>query len=204
MKKLHIIGLALVAVLACSAAVAASAFALESTWLVAGAKPAAAVKTDSTGKILLEDMSFGAAVECATADKGTVGPGPKDTVTEVVFSSCTVEKGCTTVDAVTAVDLPWTSTVTLSGTAFLDVLTADGAGAPGYLVECTILGILADDVCTKAEATVNLENLTSEVNALFNTEEEAKCSLGGEKAGLVSGTETILVEGGQALAVSEG
>jgi hypothetical protein len=204
MRKLNLIGLILCGCFASSAVVAATAFALESTWLVSGAKPAAAVKVDMTGKLLWEDMSFGAAIECTDSLKGTAGPGAKGTITEIAASGCSIEKGCTTVDTIAAVDLPWTMTVVLSGIGFLGVLSADGSGSPGFLIECTILGLLADDVCTKVEQTASLENLLSEVNLLFNTEEEWKCSLGGEKAGLLDGTITTLTESGAALAVSEG
>jgi hypothetical protein len=198
MRK-YTLGLALLALLAFAAVAANSASAAE--WLAGGEKITSELATDSesVGNFTLEDMKLGSAVECAAKDTGTVGPGAKDKVSTVTLSGCKAVKGCSTVDTVTANNLPWTTSLV---TEKEDEITSSGAGSPGYLVECTVAGILGDDLCTKATAKVHIENTASDVNALFNTEEEANCTLGGEKAGLVHGTELILLESGAALSAS--
>jgi hypothetical protein len=202
MKKLHILGLALVAMFAFAAVAAGSASATE--WLVSGAAAPAGSATTSTGSIELEDMTLGASVKCTTTtDEGTVGAGAADTVTKVTFAGCTSPKGCTSVDNVEAIHLPWTTTASGTAPSFKDTISEKGTGgAPGYLIECVSAGLLLDDSCTKATANVEVKNLTSSVEALFNTEEEAKCSLGGEKAGLVHGSEVISATGGLTLALN--
>jgi len=211
MRKLHILGFVVFAVFAGSAGVASSAFALESTWLVNGVKPAApvAATTESVGNLLLEDMSaLGAAVECSSvASTGTIGAGPADHVSTVTFilGDCKFETAgpCTSLVAVKAIDLPWTTAITLSAGAFIDTITEDGAGAPGYLIECkTALGVV-DDACTKASATSTLTNSGTGVDGAFNTTETGNCSIGGTNEALIAGTVFNQVAG-STLTVGEG
>jgi hypothetical protein len=197
MRKLQILGIALVAVLACSAVASASA----AEWLVGGKSLTSSVKTVGSGSIVLEDMKVGAAVKCNTTESGTVGAGAADSVTAVSFSGCTTVKGCSSVDAVAAVDLPWATELTSTSK---DLIEQKGAGEPGYLVECPVAGILLDDTCKRADSFVEVTNASGKVDAFFNTGEKAKCSLGGEE-GLVNSEgvpEVISTESGEALEVS--
>jgi hypothetical protein len=207
MKKLYTVGLALAAVLAMAAISASAAFALESTWLVAGVKPAAAVASDTVnvGNTVLTDDGTGVSVTCSNVtSKGTIGPGPADETSSVTFVTADCTSSQATVDNVTACHLPWATKVVLSGTEFLDSVTAKGAGSPCYLIEVSVAGILVDDTCEKAEATLTLANQTSTVNGTFAEEEKGNCSIGGKEEGLIKGVESILIESGSTLAVSEG
>jgi hypothetical protein len=209
MKKIHIVGLALVAVLAFSAFSVASASALESTWLVGGAKPAAAVASDSEGELVLEDLKGGlfledAAVKCQGTDEGTVGPNGEDKLTKVVVNACTNVKGCPAPDTAAPINLPWNTKVELIGAAFYDDLTS--ASTVGYTVTCAGF---ATDTCSIALATVLLKNGTGgEVLAEFSgtdaNQPAANCTRGGTAQGLVNGTDKLLTVSGAALAVSEG
>jgi hypothetical protein len=78
---------------------AGSASALESTWLVDGAKSAVAVPTDSTFTLEFEDTKAGpfgesVALVCEGADQGTVGPGLSDTITAITLIKCKTSKLC--------------------------------------------------------------------------------------------------------------
>ncbi|MFZ1153326.1 MAG: hypothetical protein WAN93_00315 [Solirubrobacteraceae bacterium] len=213
MKRSYLIGLTLVAVLASTAFAASSAFALESTWLVSGAKPTAAVNVDSeSGSTSLEDVKGGifgeaVAVTCKVLDKGTVGPGPADTVTAVTLEECATTKGICPSPVATAVNLPWNTKIELIGTAFYDDIVSSGVGNPGYTVSCS--GVV--DTCTAMLGRpLDKENTAGgavlvEFNPADTNQPAADCTKGGTGQGLVKGTQTILTEvAGLALAFSEG
>jgi hypothetical protein len=215
MRKIHIVGLALAAVLAVSAFAASSAFALESTWLVAAAKPTTEVKTDSASTaagFALTDAKggiFGEEVEvlCTGTDEGTVGPGKADLLTKVTVTKCETMKGICGEANAEAINLPWTTSIELIGSAFYDdITTTVGSKEVGYNVICSKI---VEDKCEVALARALLENGTGgTVNAIFNSSDanqpKANCSRGGTEAGLVNGTDVLLATGGEALAVSEG
>jgi hypothetical protein len=197
MKELHMLASVPVAVIVCSAVASASA----AEWLVGGKSLTSSVKTVGSGEIVLEDMKIGAAIKCRTGEAGTAGPGAADSITAVTFSGCTAVKGCSSVDAIATVDLPWATELTSTSR---DLIEQKGAGAPGYLVECLVAGILLDDTCERADSFVEVENASGKVDAFFNTGEKAKCSLGGEE-GLVNSEgvpEAISTESGETLEVS--
>ena len=206
MKRKKVLGIALFASLLVLASFASSAFALTSQWLAGGnviTGEQGPLTTDSEGNIVLEEMNSGAKVTCKkTLDTGTVGPGPADTVSAVTFEECKGEGSCGTFESAEAVGLPWTTAVVLlEGSAHFWDLLANG----GYKVTCKILGVKISSTCTKEDAFVQLEpNIpSSDVDALFNTEEEATCNTSGKATGLVHGEELILLTNGEALSVSE-
>jgi hypothetical protein len=191
MKKLHVIGVILIAAVAFSA-LEGSAVAAE--WLLDGKAITTATAAKTEGKVALEADGLSAGIECTVVATGTVGPGPADEVKSVTFSGCVKLGNCTSVDAVAAVNLPWKTEVLGEGVKFFDDLTpGPGGGVPGYLIECLVGFILADNVCSKAESKVELANLATDVEDLFNTEEEAACTTGGP--GLAHGTQLTTVEG---------
>lgn len=165
MKKIHILGVALVAIFAFGA-VATSAFALESTWLEDAIKVAAAQEAKITGELALTDLNvpvFGATtVLCSGILDGTIGPGKVDLITDILNLSGTLEEALAVLNSlevsetnsmlncvadkgacqpegelawVTPYGLPWDTEITLSGTTFLDLLLSE-KGVPGYEVEC--------------------------------------------------------------------
>jgi hypothetical protein len=213
MKKLHLIGLALVAVFAFSALSVTSAFALESTWLVKAAKPAAQVAVDSSGKLLLEDTKGGifgeaVAVECEGTDSGFVGPGPQDLLETVTVGKCTTQSGICGEPSASAVNLPWLTSIELIGAKFYDDIVTEKAEKTtvGYNVICNKI---VEDTCEVALARAELtNNETGTVNAIFSgtdaNQPVATCSRSKAATGLVFGTDLNLTVSGEALAVSEG
>jgi hypothetical protein len=88
MRKIHIVGVSLVAMFAFLAVGAASAFA-EGEWLANGEKIMVALAADTSGALHLINLkSAGGAVlvevECNGLFEGTVGPGAADSVTDLI------------------------------------------------------------------------------------------------------------------------
>jgi hypothetical protein len=215
MKKIQTVVLALVAVFAFSAFSASSAFALESVWLVAGAKPTAQVPVDSEGTLKLTDMKGGilgesVTIECTGTDKGFVGPGKEDLLEVVVVTACKTTEGTCGSPKAEAENLSWLTTIELIGTSFYDDIVTEATGQTefGYVVECTNI-IKVSDRCLLVLGRALLTNETNgTVDATFNSTDAnqpaANCERGGAGEGLVNGLDTILTVSGQSLAVSEG
>jgi hypothetical protein len=203
MKSKRILGFAVVAAVLALAASAGSAFGAVAQWLVGGSTTGTAVKTDSVGNITLEEMNTGLSLTCEeTLDKGTVGPGAVDTVESVSFNKCKPVKGCENVESVTVAGLPWTTELTSEEPKAGEEIVKDLILKGGYTVKCRVLGIPFSSTCTKEDSFVVIDNLATTVEALFVTEEEATCTSSGRATGLVHGSESILTEGGAALAAS--
>lgn len=212
MKKIQILGLALVAVFAFSAVAAASAFA-ENEWLLNGAAVTSKIPVlseaielklaDMKGGLFLEEIS----VLCSGLDLGTVGPKGEDEVTEILNLAgtektikCPASSGCGEAEAtVEALNLPWKTKIILKGTEFRDEVGPGTGGGPGYKVTCA-LGIT--DSCTSPTAELSSTKLTNEtggVDSLFEAiseEKPATCTRGGAKEGLVKGLDTIISDSG--------
>jgi hypothetical protein len=158
------------------------------------------------GKLKLEDMKAETEIECTGEGQGTVGSGNKDVISSLTASSCSFVKAgkCESSKPVTAnaVDLPWSTELILVSGATWDSIKADGAGEPGWNVECTVLGIFKiSDEC-KGEAKTKMTNLANgKIESAFEGEAsgKAKCSVGGAEQGLVSGAGIIEAEGGNGL-----
>jgi hypothetical protein len=199
MRKIHMVGLALMAVFAFSAVMAANASAAE--WLCKEGGVfkacAAAREVASEGTLKLSDATLlgTITVECSGTNEGTVGTGAKDTITAILdlakmtsVIECTVTGGatlCTAPALAEAVNLPW-STSLLSTT--IDDLTTSGVGNPGWHILCKNG---TEDTCTKALAELTMKNETvggvELVDALFNAAENATCLNGnGKVSGLIS------------------
>jgi hypothetical protein len=227
MRRLAMVGGTLAALALASVAFGVtSASALE--WLcngVGGSK----CKTDAANLevLLLEDSGVPAAVECAVetvVSTGTVGAGVADETITAAFVEASknckpaakafnledkeVANGCTAVDNVVAINLPWASRLE-EATWDLLMKGSGAAGQPGYLLECmTLLGLI-DDVCTVNEAStplIKLENLIEAgvpklVTMDFErdllggqaSKEYPSCTDGGKEEGLIVGE--ILLEG---------
>jgi hypothetical protein len=206
MKKFSILAIALFAALALSAVASSAAFAEVTQWLDNGAAITTAKEADSeAADVILKDSGTGGEVLCeGVTDKGTVGPGGADSVTSVTFTTakCKGLAIISTVDNVTALNLPWTTQIS----GGLDLISAGTGGEPGYLIEgVTLLG-LVDDSCTTNKGTTELANVTGGVNAIFPAvpaaAEKANCSIGGKEKGEVFGTDLNLLVNGDTLTVS--
>lgn len=207
MKKFHIIGLAIVAVLAFAAISVATASAettLLADWAVAGKIVTTSTATTNEGSLLLEDMGTGTDVTCSGKFAGTIGANGADSITLVedleakdnslncvLTAKGACEEANGSLITVTPVNLPWATLLILKENGeFADKISSSGAGAPGYLVECKALGIKVDDTCTGATQTVET-NVTGGVKGLFSENETltpaGNCTIGGSKEGLVVG-----------------
>lgn len=227
MKKLHILGVMLFAVIAFGAISASSAFALESGILASGAVPTAEflfLAETGTKTETLYDLKLDAGVTCkvdAVFHVLTTTAFSLLEILEVTFSECApsakalntkkeeVANACETVDAAGALNLPWTGNVEkMTNGEFLGLISKAATKEPGYLVECkTALG-LVDDTCETNKGTNILTNVAGGLEAAFaatpETSELAKCSLGGAEAGQVNGAVLAPTnEEGLALTVSE-
>lgn len=217
MKKLNVVFAALVAVFAFGALTVASASAvtfLLAEWLVKGVAVAAALPSESTGELILEDIKGGlfledAAVLCSGILVGTVEPASKDTITELLTLTlggisttplsgeglvCSDDLNCPEPDRVWAEHLPWNTEVELAeegGEIFwVDLLKTGGAGNPAWEVTC--FGI--EDLCEATEAAVQLL-LSADAKTLLGEFSEGfrelmgaptgTCERGGAGSGLV-------------------
>lgn len=223
MKYLKIAGLCLVAVLALSAVVSASASAATPLWLVCREKAGSGkkysenlCKTESaTGKfeliavpeslkvtlsatgLKLRDkkavLGKNVEVSCNGTGEGTVETGGKGTVTEIKASSCTNIENCPGTIKAKGVDLPWRTELVEEGGEARNILRADGNGNPGWKVECS--GVT--DECTSSNGRTFLKELTNgEVTGTFKKEESgtATCSITKKESGEVEGVINTKVE----------
>lgn len=215
MKKLHIVGLAIVAVFAFSAFAASSAFAVEPQWLVGGKIIASSVAVKSSigpAGLFLQDMQLKIAILCEEGtNAGFVLPKGADEVTEAVCTKLKVVEGACVEPSVEAINLPWTTQLTEPETGvFVDLITkgTGGNGAAGWSVGCLVLGILGFDKCTTNLGSTLIESEAGgAINATFREAEPeanwAACSLSGNKlVGLVVGLILIKTNSGEALTAS--
>jgi hypothetical protein len=127
--------------------------------------------------------------------------------------NCKGVGGCkaTKVKKLEGANLPWETEIFESeGKPLTKISAHSGGGAPGWKVECeNILNKIETDECleesghpeqvrlTLGEVTENPEKVKELlVRALFEERGEAKCTVGGAKAGKVLGTLAILLPGG--------
>lgn len=197
LKRLKIAGLCLVAVFAVSAVGAASAFA-SPEWLQNGSKLTSALSVTSKGKLKLTDTKGGlkkgsVTIECTGTDKGTVGPGAADELTEVKATECKHVAGeeCPSPSA-EAVHLPWKTELYEEGSAIRDKVANSGAGLPGWKVKCSILS----DTCEAETSTAIKLVEVGIVDATFEEKSaKANCSRGGTGTGVVEGTDVLEAAG---------
>jgi hypothetical protein len=206
MRKIHLLGLTLLAVFAFSVVAAASASALE--WLVKGLTFAGSLPVETTGSLKLIHLKGGflepeVVIECAGTFDGTIegGAAGLGTVTELLESaghavtltnqlSCTSVVGpCTAGTILVAPEnLPWLTTLEAMATSNLDLFSSAGSGKPAYEIECTALGSKHVTLC-EGETSASLELMGTampfELLGIFTAEEleleglEGLCEEGG-------------------------
>jgi hypothetical protein len=217
MRKVQLLMLTALAVLAFS--VISTSAALAKEWLLSGAAIAVKTASKTESELLLEDMKSTPAVIdilCSVIFIGTVGPGAADEVTLVEGLStednvidCVAHELCeNNLATVTAVNLPWSSAIILMANGeILDIYTGTG-GEPGYEAVCkTILGTFADECLAEGTgAQAVLKNEATDVFGEFSENEAitppGKCSNGGVKEGLVVGGGLTIATGGGTLSIS--
>jgi hypothetical protein len=216
MKRIHIIGVALVAMFAFSVVVASSASALEALWLINGQDIPTGQSWNANqnpvagSPLLLEDMKAGVDVLCEGSGLVWLLPGGKDLQAIASCVKPVVDAGTCESPKVEAINLGWNTQLELMETSgiWLDAITGSTVAGvkPGWLVECTVplIGKINDE-CTTNNGTVILTNneSTGIVEGEFpeapeSKSEQANCTVGGAEEGLVVGkfTTEALTPGG--------
>ncbi len=203
MKRIHIVGITLFAMLGFGALSAGSAFAQETAqWLVDSATIALTESwnVDITGELLLEDMNATLKPDVLCIEVLALGflySNGEDTVTE---GECMKEESMTSgvsCETPKPANLPWLTQLVQVSTAppeYLDEIKNGGKGEPGWTVTCTALGVKVTDTCTTENGKPLQENIagTGEVESVFAEvvakAEEANCTVGGVQQGLVVGS----------------
>jgi len=204
MKKIQLLGLAIVAVLGVSAFASASAFAAFTTtqWLAnANPVPAGGLETESTGGLTFENPGVGASFLCEGAFVGRVEPAGVDTVTEVLTGpkgakvtpldeagatggiKCVTVKLCEGTPEAWPVNLPFKTLLGLEGTELLDLFVN-----AEYFLLCQVLGVDATELCVVAPNSLSgglVKNVTNDVEAEGSVEPLATCN-GNVETGLVT------------------
>jgi hypothetical protein len=232
MKKIQVLGVALIALFAFGALTAMSASAatfLLAEWLLNG-NPIAAGASDLVeipGELLLTDLKgilgSPAMVLCSGILVGTVESGSLDLVTEVLnlamepigslpsglALSCVAQEGCetNTNPSVYPIGLPWESEAELmedTTTFFVDLLKTKVAGGLGWeITNCLVLGTSNEDKCLTPEGIAELKLVGTALLGAFSS---AFNELAGIKNATCEkgGAETGVVEGEGTYVVSGG
>jgi hypothetical protein len=215
MKQIHILGLALFAVLAFGAFAASAAFAVEAPqYLVNGATIALGTRVNSDiisaaaqgggGPVLIEDMNASTKPDILCEVENSLMWLESNGVSEIVSGECknpVVDSGTCGKPIFVPVNLPWTGTLleSTAGNYEMDLTQGKGlteAEAPGWLAECEVLFVKIDDTCTTTRGKVLLSNLADgllegEFMEVIALEEQVNCTVGGKEQGLVVGTGVI-------------
>ncbi len=229
MKRIQILGAALVAVFAFGVLAAASASAvtfLLAEWLVGGAAITSELLVETTGELLLEDTKVPllgkAMILCSEVFDGLVQPNSLDWITEVLTLpgtsvsstpltgealSCSNQENCEE-PLVWFTGLPYETEVELmedTGTFFADLLLAKGTGGEvGYEIECmkSVIGAITDECKTPED----VAELTLEGTTLLGKFSEAFTELAGAKLANCTqgGAESAIIEGEGAETLSGG
>jgi len=221
---------ALAAMAMASSASAAVTFLL-AEWLEGGSAVVATTLSESVGELLLENEKSAAGIaslqKCSGTLVGFVGSNGADEVTEVLTLggstvsptaltgtnvTCELEAICENTSKVWAVHLPWLTQVELweenAESGFVDLILPNGAGNPGWYVECKALLTVSEE-CTGPEAVAQKVNVAAGVEDIFSlafTElmgvKLALCTGNNEETGIVEGKGVTTIPGGGLLTVS--
>lgn len=196
MRKIQVLGIALVAMFAFSAIVASMASAettLLAEFLLNGAAITTAVATAGEGELILEDNKAGLGVKCSGILDGTVSSDGKDEVSTVLtLAGVTVtltapllcksnkfcEESATDIEA-SPEKLPFLSQAELTEAgAFRDIVTA-----ATYFTSCLVIGIKVSEECTATNASYEMLNLAGGIEAMEKVSPNGTCTVGGSGAG---------------------
>jgi hypothetical protein len=201
MRRIKIVGLAAVAVLALTALMGLSS-ASAAQWLDNGSAISAAENSSivDNGSGLTWSHTgglFGArSLKCSVMVSGTVGSGAADTSGAVTVTGCTNVSNCTSPNA-SSLNTPWTTSL---ASTTVDNITGGTGGDPGLSYSCSGLSVS----CTKATTAVNVSNDTTvtpnRVDGAFTAANTSTtCSDGGTFT--VTGTIWITLSNGHNLSV---
>jgi hypothetical protein len=220
MRKIQLLGIALVVVCAFSAFTVASASALTlvaAKWLANGAVVNANLAADTLGELLFENVLNGGAILCSGLFEGTVGANGVDNITKVFNLagteipaldetgatgglSCSGEKTCETGSEIWPVGLPFKTQLDLDtedGKFYDLVLNAE------YFILCLFFGSSINELCVAAAGTMGeVKNVAGGVEAVGSTEPLGTCN-GNTEDGLITAEPNLLTVTGETLSVSE-
>jgi hypothetical protein len=146
-------------------------------------KLASSVAAKSSGTLTVEDQGYGGlAVACNVETGGTLEASGKGTITSYAATNCKPQAGCSTMNTVLAVHLPWHTELVEVGGAIHDAIVSGGSGTPEWRFECTGSFRLVDS-CGINESPNALDGALGSVSVLFNEAEKVGCSLGGASKG---------------------
>jgi hypothetical protein len=226
MRKIQLLVLALVAMVALSAFASTSAFALTFTaakFLVNGAGFAGALAVETEGELLFENVLSGGGILCSGKFVGTVEENGTTTVTKVLNLAgteilekdptasgivCTVEKTCEGTDPeINPVNLPFVANLDLDTEDlkfYLLILRNANGLLPGYAILCLVLGININELCEAAfESFGETFNSATDVEALGAISPLGECG-GNLEDGLIEVEFSLtILTGGGTLSVSE-
>src|ERR1700757_4875589 len=177
-KSISIAGLCLVAMLAVSMAIGATASAApvweqcetekavgnpsrytegqcvtgSATGAWAWQKVTSTEKAIGLGSLVLRDTKVPiigtVEVQCSGTAEGSVGPGQFARITAITEIKCAAGKNCEKAEKEEPRDLPWQTELFESAGTVRDKITSGGSGAPGWSLTCKVLGVTKEDVCT--------------------------------------------------------
>jgi hypothetical protein len=225
MRKIQLLGIALVAVCAFSALITTSAFALTfetAKWLVKTEEAMAGTKTEAIGSFLFHNLENGAEILCEGILDGTVGPNGEDSVTEVLTTGDVLvkeldeEKGTEGIKCVKdpsneicaegdievwPVGLPFLTVLMLDETKFYDlIINAE------YAILCLVLGFDILELCVSPPnglSWAEVVNLATEVEAVGAAEPEATCNGKEETGEIFAEANLVQTTSGASLQASE-
>ena len=205
MRKIQILGAALVAMLvlgalAVSSASAALVFEL-ALWLLNGADLTVADLVDIAGTLLFHNTTNGAIIDCEGLFEGTVGPGSEDEITMVyellgrlieeltgegllceALASC---ENSTDVE-IWPLNLPFLTELEQDSETllFYDLLVPNVNNLlPAYHIRCLVFGLNFEEECTTPSgAATELVNVAEGVETKGATEPLGSCGGGTENA----------------------
>jgi hypothetical protein len=165
------------------------------------------------GTMLFEDMNSTGKPDLLCELSKTTGKLEDDGVLEIKATECIkpeIDSGTCGSPVISPVHLPWIAVVEEPSEGVFELRVVSGhEGEPGWLVECTVLGIKATDTCTTNKSQMLLQNseggvVKAEYMEEVASEEDANCTLGGAEQGLQVGLSVIqaLTEGGELLSLA--
>jgi hypothetical protein len=214
MRKLHLLGLALVAAFAFAASTTASTMAappatLLAEWLWNGSAVLSELLVDIEGELLLEDIKLGIDVLCSGSGEGTITANGEGLATKLLSLSgeeigegltglaleCVNDKGCEN-PLLWPDGLPWPMLLELIE---LDTVPAEWsfavltAALAGWDIECMSI-IPTSELCEAPNSVVSVTNEATNVDVETT---DAFTELAGLKLGscTVGGNETAILEG---------
>jgi hypothetical protein len=148
-----------------------------------------------TSTVELEDsaeISGALRIKCGAEISETLENETEGTITGLELNTCKVVKGTCESPTAKAINLPWKTELTETGSEYRDDIQSDGSGTPGYVITCSG-SLKVEDKCEFGTASVGLVNISTEglVEAKFDASSGKATCNHGEKCPTRSATGTI-------------